>query len=98
MAFIRHASCYPGREPLFILNIRCPVTLFLAMAFRPFLALFLFGCIAMPISLALSYVIPNGRIKTILYDRRLQQRRPLVFWSSWCVIIGALIFVISLYM
>ena len=67
------------------------------LAFKPFLQFLLFACIALPISLALSYVIPNGRIKTALYDRRLQQNRPLVFWSAWCLIIGALIFVISLY-
>lgn len=27
-----------------------------------------------------SGVIPNGRLKTFLYDRTLQERRPELFW------------------
>ena len=46
----------------------------LAIALRPLAILFMFGCVAMPISLLIRRFIPDGRTKQVLYDRNLMDR------------------------
>lgn len=51
-----------------------------ALLLKPILLLALFGLVVIPIEMLFSGVIPNGRLKTFLYDRTLQERKPELFW------------------
>lgn len=42
----------------------------LALALRPFALLLLWGAVVIPLSLLLHRLIPEGRLKTVLYRRR----------------------------
>lgn len=53
--------------------------LFLAMALKPFFALALFT-LAYLIARSLAKTIPDGKIKTVLFDRQLQARHPWKFF------------------
>jgi hypothetical protein len=58
---------------------------------RPFAALALFG-LALAISYLLRPLIPDGRVKRLLYDRTFRERRPEVFNAVVILLIVALVF------
>lgn len=45
-------------------------TTLVALLFRPLVALLFLGLVVLPITLALARVIPEGRVKEILYKKR----------------------------
>jgi hypothetical protein len=57
----------------------------IAVILRPFGAFLYFG-LALVIAHAIRPLIPNGRIKVILYDRTLRKRHPWRFFLGFAVV------------
>lgn len=51
----------------------------IAVVLRPFFSLLLFGSAAFLAIVVLKPLIPDGRVKTVLYDRTLRTRHPWKF-------------------
>lgn len=70
----------------------------ISILFRPVLLLVYFAAIVIPIELALKRFWPNGRLKTILFDKTFVDRRPGVYMAVWAILVallGALVYFIS---
>lgn len=66
------------------------MTMFWAMALKGFVALAFFS-VAYVISRILAKIIPNGRVKDVLFDRTLQARHPWkVFFLFTLFFFGAM--------
>lgn len=55
------------------------MTWLLAVVLKPFGALLFFGLAAFLAYFAVGPLIPNGRVKNVLYDRSIQKRHPWKF-------------------
>jgi hypothetical protein len=65
--------------------------MFWVMLIKPFVALALFTA-AWAIARSMRSAIPDGRVKTLFYDRTLQRRHPWkFFFAGACGIWGAII-------
>lgn len=73
-------------------------SLSIALLIKPFALFAFFALIVIPVELALARFIPDCRLKVILFDRTLKDRRPEVFWIAVIVgysLIGVTIYLVS---
>ena len=67
------------------------MTYALAAFLRPFIAILIMAGIVIPIEMGLAKVLPDSRLKRVLFDRTFQKRRPYMFFLVWLVLISLLI-------
>lgn len=72
------------------------MTWLVAVVLRPFGAL-VFFFVARAIALALYRVIPNGPLKTVLYDKSIRKRAPWRFFLLFAVMFYGTVALVALY-
>ena len=73
------------------------LTLALGLVLRPFLLFLILAIFAVPATLAVRKWMPKGRIKSLLLDRTLFERRKLLAWGLMIGIYVLLFIGIALY-
>lgn len=62
----------------------------LAIVLKPFGLLALFACLVIPVELGLKRLWPDGRLKSVLFDRTFRARHPWYFMGVWTVLMVSL--------